>query len=69
MAPAVQRFVDTICELPSSVMGKLNWSLAPLVHRYVANAIASGFEKMSKIYFEQPGPGLSGRRRWKCATT
>ena len=52
MAPAVQRFVDTICELPSSVMGKLNWTLVPLVGRYVAN----GFEKMSRIYFEQPGP-------------
>ena len=52
MAPAVQRFVDTICELPSSVMGKLNWSLVPLVGRYVAN----GFEKMSRIYFEHPGP-------------
>ena len=52
MAPAIQRFVDTICELPSSVMGKLNWSLVPLVGRYVAN----GFESMSRIYFEQPGP-------------
>ena len=58
MAPAVQQFVDTICELPSSVtdgMGKLNWtprSLVPLDGRYVAN----GFEKMSRIYFEQPGP-------------
>ena len=52
LAPAVQRFVDTICELPSSVMGKLNWSLVPLVGRSVAN----GFEKMSRIYFEQLGP-------------
>ena len=52
MAPAIQRFVDTICELPSSVMGKLNWSLVPLVGRYVAN----GFENLSRIYFEQPGP-------------
>ena len=35
-------------------MGKLNWTLrvVPLARSYIEN----GFEKMSRIYFEQPGP-------------
>ena len=40
-------------------MGKLNWTLVPLVGRYVA----IGFEKMSRIYFEQPGSATTTMTR------